>query len=280
MANPDTGEKNTGSSFSNKAASLYTVFCVFTGQRLHTVVYDKNSHNFSPVKVEEIQDLNQLKTKLTSAGQKAQKKYLAIAGKHFTIVPEGVFLPENKSDYLSILFEKTELENKKDIRYETASGIKNTRFIYAVEEELTKVAATCGFQLKHALPAHLAAAQQSPEILNANPNTGFVFLYDRFFYLALFNGSFLMCNTYPLITDADLGYYTLFAMEQFDLKGNETFIYHAGNTEKKNEKLKILNRYVNQLTPFLNSQIGLGSDQKPDDKQAENFTLHSQLLCV
>lgn len=280
MTTTGTGEQNTGSSFSNEAASLYTVFCVYANEHLHTTFYNPASREFSPSKIEEIRDYEQLKTKLNTIGHKAQKKFLAVANKHFTIVPEGVFMPEHKDDYLSILFEPSEIESKKDIRFENASGIKNTRFIYAVEEELTNIAATYGYRIKHALPAHLAPVRQVPEVINENKTTGFIFLYEHFFYLALFQGTFLMCNTFPLITDADLGYYTLFAMEQFDLKGGETTIYHAGKSTNTRKKLEILDRYVEQLTPFAGLQLGFGSDQKPKEEQAENFILHSQLLCV
>lgn len=227
-----------------------------------------------------MQDLTQLRSLLEQAGKKANKRYLSVAGKHFTIVPEGVFMPEHKDDYLSILFEPGEIETKKDIRFESATGIKNTRFIYAVEAELSQLAATCGYRLKHALPAHLTPAQQVPERHEGTANTGFLFLYEGFFYLALFQGSFLMCNTYPLITDADLGYYTLFAMEQFDLKGTETTLYYAGKATDTTQKLQILEQYVARLSPFTGDASLPGSDQNTAQKQAENFILHSQLLCV
>jgi len=275
-----TGEQNKGSSFSTEAASLYTLFCIFTGEKLHSVLYNPNSRSFLPSRVDRVQDFTQLRSLLKQAGKKANKRYLSVAGKHFTIVPEGVFMPEHKDDYLSILFEPGEIETKKDIRFESATGIKNTRFIYAVEAELSQLAATCGYRLKHALPAHLTPAQQLAGQHTKTPNTGFLFLYEGFFYLALFQGSFLMCNTYPLLTDADLGYYTLFAMEQFDLKGDKTTLYHAGKATDTTKKLQIVEQYVAELNPFPGDETLPGSDQNTAKKQAENFTLHSQLLCV
>ncbi len=277
MPNSDKHNNNERSSFRDEAASLHTAFCLLGGNTLYSAEYNNTTRRFSQVQALGIDSTDALKQQLNTAGGDRHHKYLSVANKNFTIVPEGVFTPENKSDYLHLIFDSSEIDSKQDIRYEAETGITGTRFIYAVDENISKTAASCGFKLKHALPAHLKVAEQHAQ--NGSENQGFIFLYENFFYLALFNGAFLMCNTFPLKTNADLGYYTLFTMEQFNMKGSDTVIHYCGQTDQDAAKTKILDPYVKKLSP-LSGFVFAGSDQKNNLTQSRNFTLYSQLLCA
>ncbi|MFN7116397.1 MAG: DUF3822 family protein [Saprospiraceae bacterium] len=188
---------------------------------------------------------------------------IAAVSPFFTLVPERLYNPDEKSVYLQ---DMANISYAKDIRADELRTAQ-ARLVYALPQEITNLVQKqlTGGQLFHAVTAflsgllHLGNAPATPTLyLHINSNWLLAALIEH--------KKLLFVNTFHYQNAKDFLYYVLLVLDQYNLTPEVTPTFITGQLIEQSEIYPLLRRYLRTLQ-FLPSpdflQFGTKWQQQP-----------------
>lgn len=169
------------------------------------------------------------------------KTVCIVPSNQYTLVPNALYAPKKKEEYLSFIFNvhPGSQISTSDVTSEDAKLIYATSMAYnQIAQDffpsaviLSRAAALINYVL--------------PRFRNRPSSLMFINLYrDEFDLLVLENGKMIFCNNYTYKAPEDLVYYTLFVMDQLSINPEKAEVNMSGNISIKSDLLKLLRKYI------------------------------------
>ena len=166
----------------------------------------------------------------------------------FTLIPEALFMENEKESYFNFLHERESGETVYSDPIEHL-GIYS---VYSIpgfyRKEMEKV-------FPKAKYCHISSVLISNLWMNIKNTTGrkvFLNLREEQFDLLVFVGNELKyCNAFHFLTAEDIAYYVIFVFEQLDLNPEEIRLVLLGNVDKFSPVYDLLFRYIRNIE-FIN----------------------------
>ncbi len=210
--------------------------------------------------------------------QLAQKKFekviVSILNKDFTIVPEAYSNSNDLKEFLSFSSGITDVKNP------VTHSIKNVKFCYAFEQELTQVLEKI---FSHAIIKHAGAINNelffsNHSLVNANL---FLTVNDGLIEIAAKEkNDLLFYNVFNYENNEDILYYLLFMMEQFNLNPLQIKVLISGQLATDDSLILSIKKYIKQVNFVVHNPDIKLEDELQTLPKHYYFTLLNQHLCV
>ena len=206
--------------------------------------------------------------------KKFQKIDISILNKEFTILPEAYSSANDVKDFLMFTSGLTEIKNVK------TQLIKNIKFCYSIEEELTQYLEktfTKAF-IKHSGAINLNLFFSNHSLINSNL---LLVVNNKVIEIAAKEkNDLLFYNVFNYDTNEDILYYLLFMMEQFNLSPLVVKVSICGEMQTPDPLILSIKKYVKQVN-FVAHDTSLKLEG--EFSKLPNhfyFTILNQHLCV
>lgn len=164
-----------------------------------------------------------------------------IPSSQYTLVPNALYNPDKKEEYLSFIFD---VHQGNQIHTSDLAS-EDAKLIYATPLAYDQIAEDF-FPSAMLLPRTAAFINYIlPRFRNVPSSLIFMNLYrDEFDLLVLENGKMKFCNNYSFKAPEDLVYYTLFVMDQLSLNPEKAEVSMSGKISIKSDLVKLLRKYI------------------------------------
>ena len=176
-----------------------------------------------------------------------------IANSRFTLIPEALYLEDEKGNYFNFVHERDSGEVVFSDHLEHL-GIYS---VYSISAHCRK---EIGLFFSQAILSHISTVLISNiwmSVKNMSGRKAFLNLRDAQFDLLVFDGNQLKyCNVFHYLTVEDIAYYLIFAFEQLNLNPEEVSLSLMGSVDKFSPVYDLLFRYIRNIE-FVGRNEGL-----------------------
>jgi hypothetical protein len=167
-----------------------------------------------------------------------------ISNSRFTLIPEALYLEEEKEKYFSFLHDR----EAGDAVYSDQLEHLEIRSVYSIPGRLKR-------EVDHVFPKvtvfHISTVLIRNLWMNAKNITSqkvFLNMRDSQFDVLVFDGRQLIyCNSFHFMTPEDIAYYLIFVFEQLNLNPEETGLTLLGSVERYSPVYDLLFRYIRNM---------------------------------
>lgn len=179
---------------------------------------------------------------------------IAYTGSTTTLIPQRLFNPDEKEQYLSQL---TEMDSTYEVRSDHLLPI-DAQNVYAMEEELfsfmrLSYPGTLILHLNTVIYSQIAAIAKTivePFIfVNVRSRNLNIFYFDK--------GVLVFMNSFEFQASKDFIYYVMLVFNQFNLNSQIVPLYLSGEIVKESEIYQLLHRYIKFIHFLSNEQLPL-----------------------
>jgi hypothetical protein len=196
-----------------------------------------------------------------------------VANSRFTLIPEALYLENEKENYFNFVHERDSGEVVHSDRLQHL-GVYS---VYGVPAHFSK---EIDKFFSQAILRHISSVLISNIWMNVKNMSGrkaFLNLRDAQFDLLVFEGNQLKyCNVFHYLTVEDIAYYVIFAFEQLSLNPEEVSLVLMGNGDRFSPVYDLLFRYIRNIE-FASRNEGLNYSYLFNDiPEHAYFTLLNQ----
>jgi len=167
-----------------------------------------------------------------------------IGNSRFTLIPEALFMENEKESYFNFLHEK-----------EAGETVLSDRLRHLEIYTVYSISGHCRKEIDKVFPkatlCHISSVLIGNIWMNVKNMTGrkvFLNLREGQFDLLVFEGKQLKyCNAFHYLTPEDIAYYVIFVFEQLNLNPEETCLALLGNVDKFSPVYDLLFRYIRNI---------------------------------
>jgi hypothetical protein len=188
--------------------------------------------------------LADLISSLSWLGGQFHSVYGIIGNSRFTLIPEALYIENEKESYFNFLHEQ-----------ETGESVLSDRISHLGIYTVYSIPATCREYINKLFPkvtlCHISSVLISNIWMSAKNMTGckvFLNLREEQFDLLAFEGNQLKySNAFRFHTAEDIAYYVIFVFEQLNLNPEEVHLALLGNIDKFSPVFELLFRYIRDI---------------------------------
>ncbi|MGA3015355.1 MAG: DUF3822 family protein [Bacteroidales bacterium] len=167
-----------------------------------------------------------------------------ISNSKFTLIPEALFIENEKESYFNFLHERESGETVYSDHLEHL-GIYT---VYSIPGFYRKVMEKAFPKAKYCHISSVLISNLWMSIKNTTGRKVFLNLREGQFDLLVFEGNQLKyCNAFHFLTAEDIAYYIIFVFEQLDLNPEEIRLVLLGNVDKFSPVYDLLFRYIRNI---------------------------------
>lgn len=177
-----------------------------------------------------------------------KKQLVFIDTTHKTLIPKSLYLPDEKNEYLSVIFDK---KQNKSVLYNTPVFINNSVMIYGIDKEFSEIITQNYSEplinCKNAVTiAYLLSLFKNTETTNVcvDVKTDYIDI------IVLNGNNLLLQNSFEYKTEHDFVYYVLLVYDYLKLNNEINMLYIMGNIEKNTQIVELLKKYIKHIDFF------------------------------
>jgi hypothetical protein len=167
-----------------------------------------------------------------------------IGNSRFTLIPESLFIENEKESYFNFLHEQ-----------ETDEIVLSDRLAHLGIYTVYSIPGACRRDIVNVFPkvtfCHISSALISNIWMSVKNKTGRkVFLNlreEQFDLLAFEENQLKYCNSFRFLTAEDIAYYVIFVFEQLNMNPEEVHLALLGNVDKFSPVFELLFRYIRDI---------------------------------